>query len=498
MIAKHEEQVSEIVKTVQIPNRTRAIIILVALCCLLAGIAIGAVLRGVVDANLEDFKLSISKRPLTPDSLSAAFSRVADQVEPSVVHVKVARGKRVLQEISGSGVIVHTSGYILTNHHVVEEASVITVRLADNREFAAKLIGDDEGTDLAVLKIDVQEKLPTSIMGDSEKLKVGDWVLAIGSPFGLEQTVTAGIISAKDRVADSRRQSAYKQFIQTDAAINPGNSGGPLVNLAGEIVGINTELGTNTGFNTGIGLAIPSSTVVDIYNQIITYGRVRRAFLGIRPLDVPEHIIRLNKLEDGQGAFVADLLGEDSPALRAGLQSGDIIISINGQKIRGYRHLIRFVGSLPIGSRANVIYIRNGVEKAAVILLEERLEGNVLQPPSSTPRYSDDTDANRNRSKLKQNLGLSIVTLSREIARTKGIEGVRGVYVTKVDPVSLLSKDIFADDVITEVGGSPIQTSEEFFEEVKGFRSGDEIELKVMRKGRGPIRRNLIIPFRMP
>jgi serine protease Do len=498
MVAKHEEHAGETTKTSKIPDRTRVIIILVALCCLLAGISIGAVLRGVVDANLEDFKLSISKRPLTPDSLSAAFSRVADQVEPSVVYVKVTRGKRGLQEISGSGVIVHTSGYILTNHHVIEDASVITVRLADNREFAAKLIGEDEGTDLAVLKIDVQEKLPTSTMGDSERLKVGDWVLAIGSPFGLEQTVTAGIISAKDRVADSRRQSAYKQFIQTDAAINPGNSGGPLVNLAGEIVGINTELGTTTGFNTGIGLAIPSSTVVDIYNQIITYGRVRRAFLGIRPLDVPEQIARLNKLQDGQGAYVADLLGEDSPALRAGLQSGDVIVSINGQKVRDYRHLIRFIGSLPIGSRANVIYIRNGVEKSAVIVLEERQESNILQMPPSTPRNSDDTDTNRNKPKSKQNLGLSVVTLSREIARTKGIEGMRGVYVTKVDPFSVLSKDIFADDVITEIGGKPVQTSEDFFDELKGFRSGDEVELKVMRKGRGPIRGHLIIPFRMP
>jgi len=467
------------------------------MCCLFAGIAIGAILRGAVGASIEDFKLSISKRSVTPDSLSAAFARVAEQVEPSVVFVKVTRGTRALQQISGSGVIVHSSGYVLTNHHVIENAANIRVRLADNREFVATLIGDDEGTDLAVLKIDAQGTLPTSAMGDSERLRVGDWVLAIGSPFGLEQTVTAGIISAKDRVADSRRQSAYKQFIQTDAAINPGNSGGPLVNLAGEIVGINTELGTNTGFNTGIGLAIPSSTVVDIYNQIITYGRVRRAFLGIRPVDVTEQIARLNKLEEGQGAVVAELMGEESPAAIAGLQMGDVITSINGQKIRDYRHLIRLVGSLPIGSRANVTYLRNGAERSTVVALEERQENPLLQPSPSAPRDPDDSNS-RGKSRSGQNLGINVVTLSREVARTKGIEGVRGVYVTRVDPGSPLSKDVFAEDVIVNINTESVHTSEEFYKTLKGYRSGDEIEIKVMRKGRGPLRRYLIIPFRMP
>src|SRR5215216_731725 len=245
-------------ETITVAHHNRVVLALVALVCLSIGVAIGAVARGIVGAKPDDNRLTITNTNTTTDGLSAAFARVAETVEPSVVHIKVYESEIYSREGAGSGVIVNSAGYILTNQHVIGRAVKIKAKLASGSEYDAKVIGQDSGTDLAVIKIEAREPLTVARVGDSDKLKVGDWVLAIGSPFGLEQTVTAGIISAKDRVADSRNQSAFQQFLQTDAAINPGNSGGPLVNLAGEVVGINTQIATNSGFNNGIGLALPS------------------------------------------------------------------------------------------------------------------------------------------------------------------------------------------------------------------------------------------------
>jgi len=347
---------------------------LVAFCCLSVGIAIGAISGGVAGADHEGNRLAISHSPATPDMLSAAFARVSEAVEPSVVHVRVYQNELHPHELAGSGVIVNPSGFILTSQHVIERGFGIKVRLANGNEYDAKVIGQDGGTDIAVIKIEAQESLVVARMGDSDKLKVGDWVLAIGSPFGLDQTVTAGIISAKDRVTDSNIQSPFQQFLQTDAAINPGNSGGPLVNLAGEVIGINTQIATNNGFNNGIGLALPSSTVVDVYNQIATSGHVRRGFLGVSPQEVTQEVARLNNIIDGSGVLVRELSSSAGPAARAGLKSGDIITGIDGQKVRNVRDLIRRVAALPVGSRAVISYVRNGEERSTVVVLDERTE----------------------------------------------------------------------------------------------------------------------------
>src|SRR5947209_10501226 len=317
-------------------HHRRVVTVLVALLCLSVGIAIGAVLRGGGFARGNDNRLSLSNTRPAMDALSASFARVAQEVEPCVVNIKVSNGYQL--EGTGSGVIVNPDGYILTNAHVVNGATRIRIKLSDGSESEARVIGVDLPTDLAVIKIDVKKTLPAARMGDSDKLAVGDWVLAIGSPFGLEQTVTAGIISAKDRDTE-QGSTPFQKFLQTDAAINPGNSGGPLVNLAGEVIGINTQIATSTGAYSGIGFALPSSTAVDTYNQLISSGRVRRGYLGVELQELTPQIVRLNRLADSQGVVIQDTLGESSPALRAGMRSGDVITGINNQKVKSVREL---------------------------------------------------------------------------------------------------------------------------------------------------------------
>src|SRR5262249_34242831 len=333
-------------------GHARVTTLLMALCCISVGVAIGAVVREIA-AKSDDNRLTVSTAPITPDALSAAFARVSNMVEPSVVHIKVAEDEFSSREGLGSGVIVNEGGYILTNAHVVKGAARIRTKLADGSEYPAVIVGQDPQTDLAVLKIAPSHPLPIARMGDSDKLNVGDWVLAIGSPFGLKQTVTAGIISAKDR-EDDAGGTPFQQFLQTDAAINPGNSGGPLVNLAGEVIGINTQIATPTGAYSGIGFALPATTAVDIYNQLVTNGRVRRAFLGVNPQEITPQIARLNHIADGQGVVVRELTSSGGPAARAGLKSGDVITAINGTKVKSVRELVSRIASLPVGSSAAV------------------------------------------------------------------------------------------------------------------------------------------------
>jgi serine protease Do len=469
------------------------------------GIAIGAVVHGIAGAKGEDNRLTINNATRTADSLSAAFARVAEQVEPSVAHIKVYESEVYPREGTGSGVIVNASGYILTNAHVVKRAVKIRVKLSDGSETEAKVIGVDTQTDLAVIKIDTTKSLPVARMGDSDKLNVGDWVLAIGSPFGLEQTVTAGIISAKDRVTDSG-STPFQQFLQTDAAINPGNSGGPLVNLAGEVVGINTQIATNTGVYNGIGFALPSSTAVDTYNQLISYGRVRRGFLGINPQDITPQIARLNKITDSQGVIVRDLTSEESPAARAGMQSGDVVTSINGQKVKNTRELIRRIASLPVGSTASITYIRAGEQRVANVKLEERQDESEdqpeIRPTPSAPRSqrgAPDKGSRNNGVRPKQTLGISTKTLTPDLAKVQGLEGARGAFVTGVDPGSIADDNgLLADDLIVAVNNLRVTSQEDFLRMIKDLKSGDDLVIRVLRKERGVLRSSRIISLTMP
>src|SRR5438128_1398564 len=403
---------------ISLAHHRRVVMTLVALLCLSVGIAIGAVMRGASLAR-EDNRLSISNARPAMDPLSSSFARVAQDVEPCVVNIKMSNSYQL--DSTGSGVIVNQEGYILTNAHVVKDATRLRVKLNDGSESEAKVIGIDRQTDLAVIKIEVKKALPAARMGDSDKLAVGDWVLAIGSPFGLEQTVTAGIISAKDRDTESREQTAFQKFLQTDAAINPGNSGGPLVNLAGEVIGINTQILTGTGAYSGIGFALPSSTAVDIYNQLVSTGRVRRGYLGVGLQELTPQIARINKIPDAQGVVIKDTLGEASPALRAGMRSGDVIISINGQKVKSVRELIRKIAALPVGSVANITYVRAGETRSAGVMLEERLEESAVRPEMQVLptglRNSNRSPGDRNRPKTEPTLGIHVPTPTPEIAK---------------------------------------------------------------------------------
>ncbi|HVF89444.1 MAG TPA: trypsin-like peptidase domain-containing protein [Blastocatellia bacterium] len=509
MSFRTEETAADRVERISVPRYTRILILLVALCCLSIGVAIGAIARGVVGAKSDDNRLSISQSTASPDSLSAIFARVSAQVEPAVVNIKISEGEdRAVfsREGTGSGVIVNASGYIITNQHVVGRASKITVKLADGREFKARVIGEDAETDLAVIKIDPSEPLPAAKMGDSDRLNVGDWVLAIGSPFGYEQTVTAGIISAKERII-AQGSSAFQQFLQTDAAINPGNSGGPLVNLQGEVVGINTQIATTSGVFNGIGFALPSSTGVDVYNQIITDGRVRRGYLGIYPAVVPPQISRLNKIPEGQGVLVIDLAGEASPAARAGIEIGDIILSINGQSVTTPRELIRKIAALPVGSLANIVAVRKGEQRTAAVRLEERKDEskkpiNTRQRPFDprNPQETPEGDSERSeKPRLKPGLGLTVKSLLPELARLKGLEGVRGAYISNVIPGSVSDENgIEVDDVIIEINQKPVLSLEDYTRMTRDLKTGDDMVLRVIRKDRGPLRRSLIISFTMP
>ena len=487
---------------------TRVILVLVAICCLSIGAAVGAIVSGI-GAKAEDDRLTIRNSVTTADALSVTFARVARDVEPSVAHIKIYQSEALAREGAGSGVIVNSAGFILTNAHVVRNANRIRVKLWDGSETDAKILGLDMQTDLAVIKIEASKGLPVARMGDSDKLNVGDWVLAIGSPFGLEQTVTAGIISAKDRVTEAGA-TPFQQFLQTDAAINPGNSGGPLVNLAGEVIGINTQIATNTGAYNGIGFALPSATAVEVYNQLISDGRVRRGFLGINPQEITPQIARLNKIPDGQGVLVRELTSASSPASLAGMQSGDVITSINGQKVKNVRELIRRIAGLPVGSIANIEYIRAGERRTANVKLEERKEeGDERREDRSDPRIPRRTPDKPNETpggvvpkdgrRVKSGLGLNVRTLTPELAKNLGLEGARGAFVTSVEPGSIADENAMtADDLIVEINNRSVANQEDFLKATRDLKSGDDVVIKVMRKERGPLRRSWIISFTMP
>jgi serine protease Do len=495
-------------------QQRRLILILAAICCLSVGAAVGTIVSEIVRAK-EDTKLSISSSAISADALSATFAKVARDVEPCVAHIKVYESEMYGREGTGSGVIVNPAGLILTNAHVVRRANKIRVKLWDSTETDAKIVGIDLQTDLAVVKIESSKTLPVAKMGDSDKLNVGDWVLAIGSPFGLEQTVTAGIISAKDRVTDAGG-NPFQQFLQTDAAINPGNSGGPLVNMGGEVIGINTQIATNTGAYNGIGFALPSSTAVDVYNQLVNDGRVRRGFLGINPQEITPQIARLNKITDGQGVLVREMTGGVSPAATAGLLSGDIITAINGQKVKSVRELIRRIASLPVGSIATVEYIRAGERRTASVKLEERKDDTddrvntrpvPIDPrnPRRAPDKENDSPGEaapspkqEARPRLKSGLGIAVKTLTPEMARTLGLDGAKGAFVTSVELGSIADENgMTADDLILDVNNHAISNQEDFVRATRDLKSGDDVVIKVLRKERGPLRRVWIVSFTM-
>src|SRR5215210_3808545 len=337
-------------------RKLRVWIVALAVACLVVGIGIGAILTGKPAVAQNEMQAARA-----PEALSASFAEIARRVEPAVVNIDTVTAAPETAERSageegedkddpatnnplldmlrrqarrpargvGSGFIVDPKGYILTNQHVVQGATRITVRLQSGEEFRGVVKGIDEETDVAVIKIESPRDLPTVKLGDSNEVEVGDWVLAIGSPFGLDQTVTAGIISKKERQAAPF--TSFQQFLQTDAAINRGNSGGPLVNMRGEVIGINSQIATSTGDYNGIGFALPSNEAGFVYQQIISAGKVRCGYLGIFLDSVRPEFARVYELPDTKGAIVTDVRDAQGPAGKAGILANDIIVEYNGQ-----------------------------------------------------------------------------------------------------------------------------------------------------------------------
>lgn len=364
----------------------------------------------------------------------------------------------------GSGVIVDSNGYVLTNNHVIRGAEEITVTLSDKREFKGKVVGTDQKTDLAVIKIDA-ERLPVIRIGDSDSLKIGETVFAIGNPFGLTQTVTVGIVSATGRanvgIAD------YEDFIQTDAAINPGNSGGALVNIRGELIGINTAIFSTSGGYQGIGFAIPSNMAKVVMESLIKQGRVVRGWLGVSIQPLTNDLVKQFNLRDDNGVLVGDVV-EDSPAEKAGIQRGDVIIEFKGREVKDVRQLRNMVADSSPGSTVTVKLIRDGKVKT--------VEVQVAEMASDVPGESQAVD-NRFR-------GVSVQSLTPQLKESLKIpKRIAGVVVTDIDADSPAEGILQRNDIIMEIGRKPIRSIKDYEEAVSGIRQDESILLLIFRKG---------------
>ncbi|MEB0039680.1 MULTISPECIES: DegQ family serine endoprotease [unclassified Pseudomonas] len=366
----------------------------------------------------------------------------------------------------GSGFIISPDGYVLTNNHVIEGADEIIVRLSDRSELKAKLVGTDPRTDVAVLKIDGKD-LPTVKIGDSDKLKVGEWVLAIGSPFGFDHSVTKGIVSAKGR---SLPNDTYVPFIQTDVAINPGNSGGPLFNMAGEVVGINSQIFTRSGGFMGLSFAIPIDVAMDVANQLKSGGKVNRGWLGVVIQEVNKDLAESFGLDKPAGALVAQVL-DNGPAAKGGIQVGDVILSANGQPIVMSADLPHIVGNMKDGSKADLQVIRDGKRQTVSVTIGALPdEGQEMGIPGEGAEHS----SNR--------LGVSVVELTDEQKKNFDLKG--GVVIKEVQegPASLIG--LQPGDVITHLNNQAITSAKNFTEVAKDLPKNRSVSMRVLRQGR--------------
>jgi len=378
------------------------------------------------------------------------------------------RGDRQREAQSlGSGFIISDDGYVLTNNHVVADADEIIVRLSDRSELQAKLVGTDPRTDVALLKVE-GKNLPTVKLGDSEKLKVGEWVLAIGSPFGFDHSVTKGIVSAKGRTLPN---DTYVPFIQTDVAINPGNSGGPLFNMDGEVVGINSQIFTRSGGFMGLSFAIPIDVALDVSNQLKKDGKVSRGWLGVVIQEVNKDLAESFGLDRPAGALVAQVL-EEGPAAKGGLQVGDVILSMNGQPIVMSADLPHLVGSLKDGSKAKLEIIRNGKR--------QNLDITIGALPEEEQEIGAGADGGAERSSNR--LGVSVSDLTAEQKKSLELKG--GVIIKEVQdgPAALIG--LRPGDVISHLNNQAIASAKQFTEIAKDLPKNRSVSMRVLRQGR--------------
>ena len=379
------------------------------------------------------------------------------------------------QSALGSGFIIDSSGYIVTNHHVIADADEITVRLYDDTLLEAELVGSDEKTDLALLKVKSDKPLPATAWGVSAKTRIGDWVIAIGNPFGLGGTVTAGIVSARQRDINS---GPYDNFIQTDAAINQGNSGGPMFNLDGDVIGVNTAIFSRSGGSVGIGFAIPSDLAKNVVAQLRDYGEVRRGWLGVRIQTVTDELAEGLRLDRAYGALVASVT-EGGPAEAAGITQGDVILKFNGRVVPDMRKLPLMVAETPIGREVDVVVWRKGAETVVKVTLGE-LEDEQVAAATTGPAQEEESGE-------VPDLGLALGTLTPEMRERYGLgDSTKGVVIIEVDAEgSGAAKGLKPGDVIVEVDQEEVTSSAQVNERVQkakeeGYRV---VTLLVFRQG---------------
>ena len=477
---------------------------------LVVGILIGSIVSGRVSATKGFGFAGTTATALTvPDPIpsSTTFAGIVNKVEPAVVNIATTQvlerkqtskkrrsqpydqddpmqdffdrffdgrsdGPAPVERSLGSGVIVDKRGYILTNNHVIEQATKIQVQLnGDATRYTAKVVGADEETDLAVIKIDANKELPTAKLGNSDGVQVGDWVLAIGSPFGLQATVTAGIISAKDRAGIGQQ---FQRFLQTDAAINPGNSGGPLVDLSGQVIGINTAIITGGRGYEGVGFALPSTMAIKVYDQIIKQGRVTRGSIGVSfQEEISTNPITLKSLGAPYG-IVIETVQPGSPAEKAGLKGGDVITHVNGHPVKTGNDLVNPILDTPIGGKVKLTYMRDRVQKEASATVEDKTR--VF--PNTAGRMSDQPGET-----APSEFGLHVEEITPGLGRRVGVEGQRGLVVTEVDPASFAEDLGFTrGDLITEVNHETLSSVADYRKAVSKLKPGSEVVFKVLRR----------------
>ena len=498
-------------------RKLRVWIAALAVACLVAGIGIGAMLSGHTIRAQSDVQIARA-----PEALSASFAEIARRVEPAVVNIETTQATPEISEKDddkedqstnnplldmfrrqrrsptrgvGSGFIVSPKGYILTNYHVVEDAARITVGLQSGEKYRGDIVGFDPETDVAVIRISTAKDLPTVTLGDSNAAQVGDWVLAMGSPFGLDQTVTAGIISKKER--ESPYFNVFQRFLQTDAAINRGNSGGPLVNMRGEVIGMNSQIATSTGDYNGIGFALPANETNFVYKQLIAQGKVKRGYLGITLESVHEEFAKVYGLSEAKGAIVTSVTqnenGQQTPASKIGMQASDIIVEFEGAPVLSAQDLIQRVASTPVGQQVTLVYLRdqNGKldKRTATVALGER-------PPSTLRDWVEPTKPNGKSDDARGNtlhLGVTLAELTPQLLAERHLSGVQGLYVKEIDPNGLVAEiriqpsgapALAEGDVISRINRIPVNTLADFQRVLNGLKAGDPIVLNVSRMQR--------------
>jgi serine protease Do len=498
------------------------------------GIVIGTMINQGVKAAKDDHAIAPGASPLvipSPMELSNSFAQIAKQVTPSVVNITTgyapkvtsnSRGRRQMMpapdqddngggggaddfiqrffgggggggfggmmpemrrgSATGSGVVVDRAGYILTNNHVVDGADRITVRFHDDpTEYPAKVIGTDGPTDLAVVRVEGKRDLVPAKIGNSDAVQVGDWAVAIGSPFEYEATVTAGIISAKGRDVERSSASQFQHFLQTDAAINPGNSGGPLLNIRGELIGINTAIASRSGGFQGIGFALPINEAARVYNDIIKNGKVTRGSIGIQftPSDTARAQANLKVAGVKEGVFV-EKVTPGGPSSKAGMKEGDVITGINGQPIHDGNQLIGIVSTTPVGSTLDLIVNREGGKHDLKVTVGDLAQ---LFPE----QFGNRNDRAGSGEATSVSFGMDIQPLTERQIDNLGLKQLKGgVQIVKVEPDSF-AEDIglATNDVIVSINRQPVNTVDDVQHLRSAMKPGDAVQFKVLRKGQG-------------